>query len=309
MEVNVKRALSFRLPQSRFIKQKQFHLLRLKDDEYRKDDPETFYFTNFLIDDLFNLMLFEYDRNCKIIYADCELASKLIKVIDNNILLQFYKNALIFTKNVTKKYDLILFPCLRNTHFFLIALDTRKHTFTVHDTLPEYFEYTEKQMMLKNLKNNFLHTLYMLHSDTAIDAVSEYTCIVAECEPQVNSFDCGPAICLIAESLIKGLHEKEPGNQIDNTYDTIGPYHFYRRNLQLLVLNASKSVQDLCLLCEKIGDITNKNNYKHNWIGCDMCARWFHTNCIIEAYPTTKYRDLITNPKYTCKLCQLFKQK
>jgi hypothetical protein len=116
--------------------------------------------------------------------------------------------------------------------------------------------------------------------------------IVAECEPQENSFDCGPAICFIAESLIKGLYEIEPENKIDTTYDTIGPYHFNRRNLQLLVLNATINVQDLCLLCEKIGDTTNANNYKHNWIGCDMCDRWFHTNCIIEAYPTTKYRDL-----------------
>lgn len=212
---------------------------------------------------------------------------------------------MIFSNYVTEKYEIILFPCLKSTHFFLIALDTRSKSFNLYDTLPNYFKFKEKTKMLTNLKDNFLRILNQKNPDHHIEP-STYKCQIAECEPQGNYFDCGPAISFIAEMLIKGENVQHFDIKDDRTYDTIGTYHFYRRNLQLLVLNASIAVHDLCIICEQTSD-TDDNTYNHNWIGCDICERWFHTKCIIETFPHTSYRDLISNTKYICTLCEKFK--
>ncbi|KAL0979939.1 hypothetical protein UPYG_G00191830 [Umbra pygmaea] len=100
---------------------------------------------------------------------------------------------------------------------------------------------------------------------------------------QQDGSSCGAFVLKFAECFLKDepLHFSTSGKSVTAL----------RMNIAACLLQNTANLKDLCHLCGE----KNSGKKVTNWIGCDVCPRWFHCSCVQRS---RKHKN------YICPACQ-----
>ncbi|XP_041823979.1 uncharacterized protein LOC121628739 isoform X2 [Melanotaenia boesemani] len=108
---------------------------------------------------------------------------------------------------------------------------------------------------------------------------SRWKCDTVSHPIQKDATSCGVYALKFAECILSGLPVA-----FDNSVKTI---HEMREQIAICLLENTDDLTELCHLCGLVNGDTH-------WIGCDLCPRWYHRNCLKKK----------TRKKFVCEVCQ-----
>ncbi|XP_041828433.1 PHD finger protein ALFIN-LIKE 5-like [Melanotaenia boesemani] len=108
---------------------------------------------------------------------------------------------------------------------------------------------------------------------------SRWECDTVSHPIQKDATSCGVYALKFAECILSGLPVA-----FDNSVKTI---HEMREQIAICLLENTDDLTELCHLCGLVNGDTH-------WIGCDLCPRWYHRNCLKKK----------TGKKFVCEVCQ-----
>ncbi|KAK7151581.1 hypothetical protein R3I94_008040 [Phoxinus phoxinus] len=113
--------------------------------------------------------------------------------------------------------------------------------------------------------------------------VLKWVCGTLPHSRQQDGSSCGPFVLKFAECFLN----KEPllFSTSEKSVEAL------RMTIAACVLQNTANLKDLCHLC---GD-KNSGKKVTNWIGCDVCPRWFHCNCVQRSRK---------NKHFICAVCE-----
>ncbi|KAG9272068.1 hypothetical protein AMEX_G13016 [Astyanax mexicanus] len=107
--------------------------------------------------------------------------------------------------------------------------------------------------------------------------VSRWACNTVPHPHQKDSSSCGPFVLKFAECILKD----KPISFSTNVKDV----EDLRKEIAIVLLQRTDALTELCHFC---GEMQNAQE-DTDWIGCELCPRWFHYSCVKKPAGDTDY--------------------